>query len=90
MRLTNLQQQRPSIDGATAALYAIFFPSGLIPNEEDSGRRSRPFLDLGGELEIPACFLKYLSEVICFYYLDPIVIFIFAEVVLVTGTTAWI
>jgi hypothetical protein len=32
-------------------LFTFFFPSGLIPSEEDGGRRRHPSLELGVEAE---------------------------------------
>jgi hypothetical protein len=87
MRLFNLQQRRPPFDGATMTPCAAFFPSGLVPGEEDGGRRRQPSPKLIGEAQGLDGFFSKVCEILCVCFLDPVVIFIFRWVLLVICTT---
>jgi hypothetical protein len=66
---------------------AAFFPSGLVPGEEDGGRRRQPSLKLIGEAQGLDCFFNKVCEVLCVCLMDLDVIFIFLWVLHVICTT---
>lgn len=85
----NLQQWRLFFDGATTALCTFFIPSGLVPGDEDGGRRRFPSLDFGGEADGLDRFSTKKYRLLCVYFQDQVVISVFLKVLSVICTTAW-
>jgi hypothetical protein len=64
--------------------------SGFVLGDEDSGCQRHTSLSFGGEAQGLDCVFRNLSKVLCVYFHDKVVFYMYIDAVFVTCTTTWI